>query len=71
MTIYLDTDTGDVLDDSGTVIGTLDGPPYRTPDQIDELLADQVVADATEGNTQATVEALARIHQEDYEFGRP
>jgi len=36
MTWYLDPETGELHDPSGTVVTTLDGPPYELPQDVQE-----------------------------------
>jgi len=34
MTWKIDTDTGNLIDPNGNVVVTLDGPPYKSPDDV-------------------------------------
>jgi hypothetical protein len=71
MTWYIDLDTGELYDPSGTVVATLDGPPYSAPDDVQGWVNSELrslsIADLTTGRLADFAQAWAG----DVEFGTP
>jgi hypothetical protein len=70
MTIYINTETGEVKADDGTLIGTVDGPPFTKPDDAIEAVKSQYPSDFSSLSVQDqlwTIEAAGG----DVEFGTP
>jgi len=71
MTWYLDSETGDVYNPSGEVVGNVDGPPFTIPDDIRQAVLDEVLSNENASVRGVHLKAVLEVSSGDVEFGTP